>query len=71
MKTVEVNSSTIKSLAYNEEVKELLVTFKNNTTYSYEDVPFTEFEAMIEAESVGKYFSSKIKGNYVYKKVEA
>lgn len=39
---------------------ELLVTFKNNSTYKYQDVPQSLIEAFLEAPSKGQFLRSQI-----------
>ncbi|MFA5397943.1 MAG: KTSC domain-containing protein [Methanogenium sp.] len=58
---VPVDSSMIKNLLYNHDDSSLLVEFKNNSRYIYQDVTKQMFKEMIESESVGKYFHANIK----------
>jgi len=39
---------------------DLLVTFKNNSVYKYQDVPQTLIEAFLEAPSKGQFLRSQI-----------
>lgn len=67
-KIVEVTKSTnIKRFEHDD--KNLKVTFRNDVTYEYTGVPVEIFEAFKEAESFGKFFLTKIKGNYPYKRL--
>jgi len=56
-----VNSSMIKNLLYHHDDNSLLVEFKNNSRYIYQDVTEQMFKEMKESESVGKYFHAHIK----------
>ena len=65
MNKIKVESSTIEEIEYDVDKQELFVTFKNRKKYKYLDVEATWFRKMVEAESVGKFFSLYIKGCYV------
>ena len=64
-----VESSNIKAVGYRVETKQLLVQFKADTLYSYDGVEADTFEALLNAESVGKYFNANIKDRYTTTKV--
>lgn len=61
---VKVKSSNIEGVIYNDQTNTLEVHFKNGNEYSYEAVPQDIYDALIHADSVGKYFHSNIKGKY-------
>lgn len=68
---IEINttrSSMLKTIAYDDSKKELIVTFASGGTYKYEEVPKSVFNEMINAESEGKYFLANIKGKYKFEK---
>jgi hypothetical protein len=69
MKKIEVSSSNIASLSYNEESKELTVEFKNGSEYMYNHVPLKIFEDFLDADSKGKFLNAEIKGNYPFTKL--
>jgi len=54
------NSSMIARVAWIDNT--LTVSFKNNRQYVYVDVPFSTYMEMKQADSVGGYYNSKIKG---------
>ena len=59
MKCIFTPSSAMLSLVeYDDETKELTVTFSNGKPYVYEDVPFETYRELISAESAGRYFNS-------------
>jgi hypothetical protein len=61
----QVESSNIHSVGYDDETQTLHVRFKSgNKTYVYEDVPKSEYDNMLDAESVGRHFHNNIKGQY-------
>ena len=59
----EVDSSLIQVVAHNKE-NDLFIKFKTGREYIYHEVPRDEFEALISADSVGKYFLEEIKDDY-------
>ena len=65
-----VKSSTIDSIYYATTTSELMVTFKNGTTYTYYDVTLEDYLALITSESIGKAMNQIIKGKYNYAKHE-
>lgn len=69
METIQVsNSSMISTIDYDNDSKEMTVTFKNGNQYKYFDVPREEFEALRQSESIGSYFN-KIKSKYQFEKI--
>lgn len=65
-----VKSSTIDSIYYATTTNELMVTFKNGTTYTYYDVTLEDYQSLITAESIGKALNQTIKTKYKYAKHE-
>jgi uncharacterized protein YutE (UPF0331/DUF86 family) len=56
MKKYLVESSNIKSIAYDIEFKLLVVTFKNRLSYSYKDIDPETVCNVLFADSVGSAF---------------
>ena len=69
MEMTPVESSNIEAVGYDGDSSTLQVEFKNGGTYQYFDVPEHVFEGLRDAESVGGYLASVIKGSYRYSKV--
>lgn len=61
------NSSMLANCSYDDENKELTVTFRNGKSYTYIDVDKSTYNGLINADSAGKYFNS-IKQSLVQKK---
>lgn len=59
-----VASSMINSVGYDAETQTLDVEFKDGRVYSYGGVPQSEYDNMMSAQSVGKYFAQNIKNVY-------
>jgi hypothetical protein len=68
LKFVQVESSNVDEIAYDEITQELHVCFKNNTHYVYEGVPESMYVELLLTESVGKYLAREIKNVYPYRK---
>jgi hypothetical protein len=65
-----VVSSQLSYVGYENDTNELYITFKNGTTYKYENVPIHVFNELINATSVGKYFTLHIKNSYINSKIK-
>lgn len=66
---IPVQSSNVLAVGYDDGTHSLVVRFKANTVYVYQDVPVEKFDALLKAESVGKFINSNIKGTYPFRKV--
>ena len=67
---VDVVSSQLKSIGYNDETSTLYVVFKNTgITYKYENVPESVYNTLLASSEVGKTFNSLVKGIYSFSKV--
>jgi hypothetical protein len=69
MDWVEVESSNIKAVAYNEEAKELLVEFHSGGTYTYFDVDKDIYDKFLASDSKGKFFHKYVRNNYSYERL--
>ena len=70
MERQSVSSSNIASIGYAESSNILEVEFNHGGTYQYFDVPQHEYQALMNADSKGKYFDANIKkGGYRYAKL--
>lgn len=69
MKRVTVNSSNLKSVGYDETSQILEIEFLHGGIYQYFDVPKSEYNGLMKADSHGKYFVAHIKDNYMFEKV--
>jgi len=66
MKHEPVDSGTLSSVGYDEEKRQLHVKFKTGAQYIYNDVPPEKYEAMMMAESKGKFLHQNIKGPHAF-----
>ncbi len=69
MKRESVSSSNLASVGYNSENKILEIEFNHGGVYQYFDVPKSEYEALMNASSHGKYFSANIRNDYKFQKL--
>lgn len=71
MKRAAVNSSSLRELGYNPDEQVLEVLFHNGSLYRYEQVPAEVVQALLEADSLGRYFNQVFKArDYRYRRVE-
>jgi hypothetical protein len=63
-------SSVIKFFKYNEDSKELNVTFQSGHRYVYSAVPLEIFQAMKAAFSKGEFFHKEIRDHFRYRREE-
>lgn len=64
MKRIQVDSSNLKTIAYDEERKVLEIGFKDGSFYEYYDVPATVYRELLSAESKGSYAHKNIYKKY-------
>jgi hypothetical protein len=69
MDRLPVKSSNIAAIGYDSASKTLEVEFKTGAAYSYSDVPPSVARSFRKAQSIGGYFSSKIKNKFNSKKL--
>ena len=63
-------SSNVKEASYHFDDATLYINFKGGGVYSYFAVPASTWEGLKSAESKGRYFSSSIKGYYLFKRMD-
>ena len=66
----EIDSSTVKVAEYDTSTQKLLVTFKGDIQYEYEDVPHSVFTKFRMAESQGSFFNKEVARKFTYNKIE-
>lgn len=64
----QIRSSNMKYAEYNTSTKEMTVIFNNDKTYTYLNVPHSEYTKFRLSESQGSYFSKNISNKYKYEK---
>ena len=69
MNRIPVSSSNIAAIGYDPDTQTLEVEFNNGSIYQYFDVPQSVHEALMSAESAGRFLNARIRGRYRYAKV--
>lgn len=62
---IQVSSSNLKSVGYDEEHKILEVEFKGGGIYRYKNVPKETFESFLSSPSLGKFFMGNIRNSFL------
>ena len=71
MKRVAVNSSSLRELGYDVDTQVLEVQFHNGSLYRYEQVPAEVVQALLQADSLGRYFNQVFKPqHHPYRRIE-
>jgi hypothetical protein len=61
---IPVQSSTIHSIAYEQENSVLKIRFKSGGEYEYENVSHEKYQNMISSPSIGTFFHKDIKPHH-------
>ena len=64
-----VKSSHLKSVKYDAVKRTATLEFKNGDRHEYHNVPVSEYQRLIDADSVGSHFHTEFKDNYHSKKL--
>jgi hypothetical protein len=64
MKRQAVESTTMRSVGYETKNKVLEIEFESGVIYQYLEVPRMVAEALLSAESKGRYFNGEIRDHY-------
>jgi hypothetical protein len=64
MKMIPVDSSNLSAVGYDSTTKIMHIRFNSGRLYAYYNVPESIYRELMNAESLGRYFNSLIKGFY-------
>jgi 3-hydroxyacyl-CoA dehydrogenase len=64
-----VQSEMLNLVGYDPAVRILEVVFNTGDRYRYFEVPASEYEELMSAESIGQYMHKHIIGRYDYERV--
>jgi hypothetical protein len=64
MQRDSVTSTMINSVGYDPDTKVLEIEFNNGEVYTYHNIEQGEYDSLMNASSIGKYFSANIKGRH-------
>ncbi|HWG84366.1 MAG TPA: KTSC domain-containing protein [Deinococcales bacterium] len=65
-----VDSSALRSVAYDERARELEVEFTSGNVYRYDGVEPEVARELLEAPSKGSFFNARIRDDYPYQRAE-
>jgi hypothetical protein len=66
-----VQSSVMTFVKYDDDARELDITFTSGKTYRYLEVPSDIYDGLLDAESKGEFFNDNIKDEFVYCEVRS
>lgn len=66
MKTIAVDSTTLRTVGYDAERQLLQIEFQDRSLYHYFDVPAALYEELMQAPSKGAYFNRSIRPRFDY-----
>ncbi|WNV04034.1 KTSC domain-containing protein [Candidatus Methylospira mobilis] len=69
MNWIDVQSTNIARMAYDETNRILKIEFQNGSLYDYFDIPDVVFDGIRNSPSKGQYLAQQIKGHYRYARV--
>ena len=64
-----IQSSMMTFVKYDDDARELDITFTSGKTYRYLDVPPEIYDGLLDAESKGEFFNDNIKDAFVHSEV--
>ena len=59
------SSTAISSVSYDDETREMTVTFKSGRSYSHPNVPLEVYDDFAAAPSAGRFWNTIVKDVYV------
>lgn len=62
--TTTLNSSVLREASYDNTSRRLVLSFRNGTTYSYDNVDESIFRGLMNADSAGRFFAANISGRF-------
>jgi hypothetical protein len=65
-----VSSSCIAVVGYDLSDKTLAVRFHGGTEYRYTGVPLETYQALLAADSIGKYFNADVRDTYPHQRAQ-
>ena len=68
---MEVDSTAIQEIDYDEERSKLLVRFQSGERYVYVGVPGEVHRSFVEAPSKGGFFQAEIRDRYPYNRLDS
>ncbi len=69
MERIAVDSSSVRTVAYDPATFELEVEFRNGRSYRYQQVPVAAYRLLLQAPSIGEFVNKQIKPRFTAKAV--
>ena len=69
MSWISLESSALQAAAYAEGQALLYLLFRSGEVYRYFDVPEWQYQEFLAADSKGRYFGGKIRGQFRYERM--
>jgi len=70
MKTISVDSTTLRTMGYDTNRQLLQIEFQNRSVYQYFEVPAAVYRELVHASSKGSYFNRSIRSHFDYAMVK-
>jgi hypothetical protein len=67
---VQVHSTNVKRIKYNQKQKHLFIEFKNNAVYRYDDVPIEVAVDFFNSSSMGRFVWRRLRDRFAYERIE-
>jgi len=71
LKRQSVKSCILRSVGYDDSMKNLEIEFHSGLVYQYSGVPSKVYTDLISSSAVGKYFSDKVRNRFRAKQMVA
>ena len=69
MRLQRVESEMLKLVGYDANLQVLEVVFNTGDKYQYKEVPASEYEGLMSADSIGQYMHKHIIDHYDYERI--
>jgi KTSC domain len=66
MNRTAVESTTLATVAYDDDRELLQLEFRSRAIYQYSGVPAAVYQSLLQAPSMGGYFNRVIRGRFPY-----
>ena len=63
---VPVQSTSLAAVGYDATARTLDIEFRSGAIYRYREVPAAVFAELLQADSKGRYFAKRIRGQFTY-----
>ena len=70
MNRVRLSSSMMASAGYDPAGRVLEIVFATGVVYHYFDVPLDVYQDLVDADSQGRFFHTRIRDTFVFQRVE-